>query len=500
MKLTRTFVGLSSAAVAAIVLVAAIHHVARAQDDAPAIRTENTPVDRDPRLGTSYAPIVKKVAPSVVNIYTTRFVREHAHRNPLFNDPLFRQFFGGQMPDEGRETSRREESLGSGVIVSPNGYILTANHVVENADEVKVSIADNKKEYTARVIGKDEATDVAVLKIDASNLPAVTLADSDQLEVGDVVLAVGNPFGVGQTVTMGIVSALGRNGLGFEGYENFIQTDAAINPGNSGGALADAEGRLVGINTAIISPSGGNNGIGLAVPINMARNVMDRLIKGGKITRGYLGIFPQDIDDGLAQQFSLPDDNGALVGDVFPDSPAQKAGLRSGDVIESVNGKIITGAENLKLTVSQLQPGTAATLKVIRNALTKTIVVTLGELPDNASTSTGNSGSNSQTAHADMLDGVTVADIESEIRQQLNIPNSIQGALVSEVDENSNSADAGLKQGDIIIEINKQPVTDANDAVRLCKDTKDVRILVKVWRREGDLGVTRYLNVDNTKR
>ena len=500
MKLTRTFVGLSSAALAAIALVAAVHHVARAQDDAPAIRTESTPVDRDPRLGNSYAPIVKKVAPSVVNIYTTRFIREHARRNPLFNDPLFRQFFGGQMPDDGRETSRREQSLGSGVIVSPNGYILTANHVVENADEVKVSIADNKKEYTARVIGKDEATDVAVLKIDATTLPAVTLADSDQLEVGDIVLAIGNPFGVGQTVTMGIVSALGRNGLGFEGYENFIQTDAAINPGNSGGALADAEGRLVGINTAIISPSGGNNGIGLAVPINMARSVMDRLIKGGKITRGYLGIFPQDIDDGLAQQFSLPDDNGALVGDVFPGSPAQKAGLRSGDVIESVNGKIITGAENLKLVISQLQPGTAATLKVIRNGLTKTIVVTLGELPDNASASTGNSGSNSQTAHADMLDGVTVADIESEIRQQLNIPNSIQGALVSEVDENSNSAEAGLKQGDIIIEINKQPVTDANDAVRLCKDTKDVRILVKVWRRMGGFGGTRYLNVDNTKR
>ena len=500
MKLTRTFVGFSSAVLAAIVLIAAVHHVARAQDAAPAIRAESTPVNRDARLGTSYAPIVKKVAPSVVNIYTTRFIKEHIRRNPLLNDPMLRQFFGGQVPDEGRETSRREPSLGSGVIISPDGYILTANHVVDNADEVKVSIADNKKEYTARVIGKDEATDVAVLKIDATNLPAVTLADSDQLEVGDIVLAIGNPFGVGQTVTMGIVSALGRNGLGFEGYENFIQTDAAINPGNSGGALADAEGRLVGINTAIISPSGGNNGIGLAVPINMARNVMDRLIKGGKISRGYLGIFPQDIDDGLAQQFNLPDDNGALVGDVTPDSPAQKAGVRSGDVIESVNGKTITGAENLKLTVSQLEPGTAATLKVIRNGLTKTIVVTLGELPDNARVSSNHDGTDSETTHADMLDGVTVADIEPEIRQQLHVPSSIQGALVSEVDENSNSAEAGLKQGDIIIEINKQPVTDANDAVRLCKDNKDVRILVKIWRRTNGFDGTRYLSVDNTKR
>ena len=247
--------------------------------------------------------------------------------NPFFNDPMFRQFFGDQMPQQNQERTRKEQSLGSGVIVSPDGFILTANHVVENADEIRVSIADNKKEYTARVIGRDDATDVAVLKIEAKDLPAVTLADSDQLEVGDIVLAVGNPFGVGQTVTMGIVSALGRSGLGFPGYEDFIQTDAAINPGNlrrrTGGCRRPARGHQYRHHPA---PAAGITVIGLAVPINMARNVMDRLIAGGKITRGYLGIYPQDIDDNLARQFSLPDDNGALVGDVEP--PVRRRKMR----------------------------------------------------------------------------------------------------------------------------------------------------------------------------
>src|SRR5450756_693077 len=216
-------------------------------------------------------------------------IRDRLMRNPLLNDPLFRQFFGDQFPNDDRERTRRERSLGSGVIISPDGYILTANHVVDGADEIKVSIGENKKVYAAKVIGTDQPTDVAILKIDAKDLPAIALADSDQLEVGDIVLAIGNPYGLRQTVTMGIISALGRSGLtGFNQYQDFIQTDAAINPGNSGGALVDAQGRLVGINTAIISRSGGNQGIGFAVPINMARHVMERLVSGGKIERGYL--------------------------------------------------------------------------------------------------------------------------------------------------------------------------------------------------------------------
>ena len=493
--------GLCAVAAGAAVILSVSHLTSWGREGgSPAFNVSSTPINRDARLGTSFAPVVKKVAPSIVNIYTTRFIKERPMRNPMLNDPFFRQFFGNQFQGDDRERTRKEQSLGSGVIVSPDGYILTANHVVDEADEVKVSIADNKKEYTAKVIGKDQGTDIAVLKIQAANLPAVTLADSEQLEVGDVVLALGNPFGVGQTVTMGIVSALGRSGLGFNGYENFIQTDAAINPGNSGGALVDVEGRLVGINTAIISRSGGNQGVGFAVPINMARNVLERLVSGGKITRGYLGIIPQDIDAGLAKQFNLPDQNGALVGDVSPDAPAAKAGLKSGDVILSVNGKDITGEENLRVTISQLAPGSQATLKIFRNGLNKTVVVTLGELTGGEAAIGGQDNPDSSTGMADALDGVTVADLEPEVRQQLHVPATIHGALVTDVSADSNSAEAGLQPNDLIVEINRQPVAGADDAVRLCKAARGEHILVKIWRRNGNFAGTRFLSVDNTKR
>ena len=504
MKLiSRPLPFLLAAALGAAAVLTVSHFTSWGRDSQPAFAVSTAPVNRDARLGTSFAPIVKKVAPSVVNIFSTRFVKERPVQNPFMNDPFFRQFFGNQFHrgDE-RERTRKEQSLGSGVVVSPDGYILTANHVVAEADEVKVSIADNKKEYTAKIIGKDKATDIAVLKIQASNLPAVTLADSDQIEVGDVVLALGNPFGVGQTVTMGIVSALGRSGLGFNGYENFIQTDAAINPGNSGGALVDVEGRLVGINTAIISRSGGNQGIGFAVPINIARHVLESLINGGKVTRGYLGIALQDIDANLAKQFNLPDQNGALVGDVVADQPAAKAGLKSGDVITAVNGKSIVDAHDLQLTISQLAPGTVVTLKIIRNGFGKTVNVTLGQLPDNAVASNDqNDNSDSGTAKADALDGVTVADMDADVRSQLHVPAAIHGALVTEVESGSNSAEAGLQPNDLIVEINRQPVASAQDAVRLCRAARGEQILVKIWRRFSDgLAGTRYLSVDNTKR
>jgi serine protease Do len=501
--LSRYAFGVATAVGLAVGVLAVFHFTSWGGDNRPAFAVSTTPINRDARLGTSYAPVIKKAAPSVVNIYSTHYVKERPMMHPFMNDPFFRQFFGNQFQGDDRERTRKEQSLGSGVIVSPDGYILTANHVVADADEVKVSIADNKKEYTARIIGKDRATDIAVLKISANNLPAVTLADSDQLEVGDIVLAIGNPFGVGQTVTMGIVSALGRNGLpGFNQYQNFIQTDAAINPGNSGGALVDVEGRLVGINTAIISPSGGNNGIGFAVPINMARNILERLVAGGKVTRGYLGIVPQDLDAGLARQFNLVDASGALVGDVMPDTPAAKAGLKAGDVILTVNGKAIADAHDLQLTVSQLAPGTVATLKVIRNGFNKTIAVTLGELPgsavaDDNDDNNSTPGDNSKT---DALDGVTVADLNADIRQQLRLPDNVNGALVTDVASDSNSADAGLQPNDVIVEINRQPVSDSDDAVRLCKAARGEQILVKVWRRMGEFAGTRFLSVDNTKR
>ena len=468
----------------------------------PAIRVETTPVNRDVRFGASLAPIVKKAAPSVVNIYSTHIVRMRPLRNPMLDDPFFRQFFGGQAPDNSRQRTRREQSLGSGVIVSPDGYILTANHVVDGADEIKVSMGDEKKEYAARVIGADPPTDVAILKIDARDLPAITLADSDQLEIGDLVLAIGNPYGLSQTVTMGIVSALGRSGLGFNGYEDFIQTDAAINPGNSGGALVDADGRLVGISTGIVpNGNGGNQGIGFAVPINLARHAMERILVNGRVTRGYLGVLPQDLSPGLAKGFGRSDQNGALVGNVYPGTPAEKAGIQSGDVIVAFNGKDVADAHSLILAVSECAPGTPATVKLYRDGQTKTVTVNLAELPVRMSeTETTRNQRPPGSSMADSLDGVTVQDLDDNLRLQLGIKErTFKGALVTDVDEASNSAEAGLQRGDVIVEINHQPVKNAEDAVRLGRHARGDQILLKVWHREGDVAGTRFLSVDNTQ-
>jgi serine protease Do len=435
-------------------------------------------------------------------------IRERPSGNPLLNDPLFRRFFGdefGQM----RPRNRKAQSLGSGVIVTADGYILTANHVVEGADVVKVALAEGDKELEAKVIGTDPPTDVAVLKIDVKKkLPFVSIGDSDKLEVGDVVLALGNPFGVGKTLTMGIVSALGRSGLGLTGYENFIQTDAAINPGNSGGALVDAEGRLVGINTAILSHSGGFQGVGFAVPINLARFVMDRLITTGKVARGYLGINIQALTPELAKEFHLPDESsGVLVGGVSPDSPAGRAGLEEGDVILDVNGKKVSDPQNLQLLVSQTAPGTKVNLRVLHSEpgakpAEKTVGVTLGELPAEVFAARnrktpGEGGEQSM----DALEGVEVADLDAAVRRQLEVPRTVRGALVVNLDPDSTAAEAGLRQGDVIVEINRQPVHNANEAVALSDKVKGDRVLLRVWSRgaEGTPGGTRYVVVDNSK-
>jgi len=299
------------------------------------------PIARDGKFTSSFSPIVKKVTPSVVKVVTTTKVKQAAFQDmPGFDNPFFRRFFGDQFDQPGRRPRMEmppQHGVGSGVIVTKDGYILTNNHVVDGADEVKITLQDGR-EFTAKVIGKDPKTDVAVVKVDAKELPAVEVADSDKIEVGDVVLAVGNPFGIGQTVTMGMVSAMSRATLGLD-YEDFIQTDAAINPGNSGGALVDAEGRLIGINTAILSRSGGNQGIGFAIPTNLARDVMDSLVTDGKVTRGYLGVMIQDVTPALAREFKLKEQKGALIGDVVPKGPAEKSGLKSGDVVLEFNGK-----------------------------------------------------------------------------------------------------------------------------------------------------------------
>jgi serine protease Do len=327
------------------------------------------------------------------------------------------------------------------------------------------------------------------------------LADSDQLEIGDVVLAIGNPFGLGQSVTMGIISGLGRHYAGIQGYQNFIQTDASINKGNSGGALVDAEGRLVGINTWIASSSGGSEGIGFAVPVNLARRSLERLIASGRVTRGYLGVLPQDITPGLAQDFNLESQDGALVGDVMSGTPAEKAGIKSGDVIIELNGKEVADAHGFQLAVSQCEPGSPATVKLIRDGVQKNLTITLAELPVESDVRSGDQNSSATDSHKpDALDGVTVADLNDEVRQALRIPGRVQGAIVAEVEPDSNSTEAGLQKGDVIAEINRQPVTNADDAIKFCRQATGGQILLKVWRHDGAFVGSHYLSVDNTKK
>jgi serine protease Do len=465
----------------------------------PKLVLDESALGRDVKAATSFAPIVKKVAPSVVNIYSTMTVHERA--NPLLTDPFFRRFFGDDL-GQSQPRERKAQSLGSGVIVSADGYILTANHVVEGADTVKVALAAGEDEFDAKIVGTDPPTDVAVLRIEPKKkLPAITITDSDKLEVGDVVLAVGNPFAVGQTVTMGIVSALSRGGFGINAYENFIQTDAAINPGNSGGALVDAQGRLVGINTAIFSRSGGNMGVGFAVPINMARYVMDRLINEGKVTRGYLGLSLQpDLTPDLIKQFNLPDMNGALVTEVQPNSPAAKAGFKEGDFVIEFNGKKVSDMRQLRLMVSQTAPGTKVSVKLLRDGSEKMLSATLASLPEDLLTRGGQSKPGRGQSSTDALDGVEVTDLDASTRHQGSIPSSVHGALVANVDQESNAADAGLRAGDVIMEINRQAVHNAEDAVDLSGKVKGDRILLRIWRGGEGRGGTFYMSVDNTKR
>ncbi|HMA89902.1 MAG TPA: Do family serine endopeptidase [Burkholderiales bacterium] len=319
---------------------------------------------------------VERATPSVVNIFTSKEVR--VRRHPLFDDPLFKRFFGDQVPDE----EQRTKSLGSGVIVSPSGYILTNQHVVEAAEEIEVALPNGRK-LLAKVVGDDPETDLAVLRVDAEGLPAITFGSSDALRVGDVVLAIGNPFGVGQTVTSGIVSALGRSGLDIPGntYENFIQTDAAINPGNSGGPLIDSRGNLIGINAAIYSPSGGSNGIGFAIPVSTAESVLEQIIKTGTVTRGWIGVEVREINSGPADSLTPGDAHGALIAGVLRGGPADKAGFKSGDVLTEVDGKPVADRSAMLNLVAALKPGSRAHMKVHRGKQEVMLDVTVGRRP-----------------------------------------------------------------------------------------------------------------------
>jgi serine protease Do len=462
----------------------------------PKFITSDGAIDRTASQPASYAPIVKKVAPCVVNIYSSRTIRMH----PFFNDPFLQRFFGngGEDDGHGRGLEEKAQSLGSGVIISPDGYIITNNHVVDGADDVEVALTDEDSvKFHAKVVGADPQTDIAVLKIDAKNLKAVTLADSDQVEVGDVVLAVGNPFGVGQTVTKGIVSAIGRGGLGIVDYEDFIQTDAAINPGNSGGALVDIEGRLIGINQSIVSGSGGSQGVGFAVPVNLVRTVMVELVSNGSMRHGYLGVMLQPVTPDLAKEFNLPDDKGALIGEVMPDTPAAAAGLKEGDDVIGVNGKSVDDARHLRLIIAQTPPKTKVTLKVIRDGAQKDVALTVGLLPKEFGGGPGGED-NADQANSGALDGVDISDLDANARQQFGIPDRVKGAVISNVEQGSPAADAGLHAGDVIVGVNHQPAADADAVAGLVHHATGDRLLLRVWSKEGDIGSTRYVVIDTS--
>jgi serine protease Do len=434
-----------------------------------------------PGVITTFAPIVEKVAPSVVTVFTTQTVSRTTLPFPSSDDTL-RQFFGGQLPRQGKQTL---QGLGSGVIVSSDGYILTANHVVSGAEEIMVGLGIELRKYKAKKVGTDPGTDVALLKIDEKNLPAMMFADSEKARAGDIVLAVGNPFGLRQTVTMGIISAVGRGGVGIVDYENFIQTDAAINMGNSGGALVDIKGQLLGINTAIFSRSGGSQGVGFAIPANLARDVMQSLREKGRVVRGYIGASVQTLTPELAEAMKFKGEpTGALVGEVAPKTPSEKAGIKTGDVITAVNGKKISDARELRLMIGSMAPGTKAQIQVNREGQTKMFDVELAEMPAGAAEQgvEASPEEGAQPEKTTVFGGVAVTDVTDDVRTAINLPKDVQGAVIAEIDTDSPAAKAGLHEGDVIQEVNKQSVKNARDLVAISKKLKpNEKILIRVY-------------------
>jgi len=407
--------------------------------------------------------------------------------SPFFYDPFFGDFFGGDDPGRGRPREEREESLGSGVIVSPDGYLLTNNHVVENATEIRISLAD-KREMKAKLVGTDPHTDVAVIKVDAKDLKPLAIRDSAGVKPGEFVLAVGNPFGLGQTVTLGIVSATGRGNLSIADYEDFIQTDAAINPGNSGGALVDVNGALIGINTAILSRSGGNQGIGFAVPINMARQVMEKIIKDGRVVRGWLGVSVQPVTPAMARALGLEKPEGALVADVTPGSPADKAGLRRGDVVLSINGEPIDETRELSLKIAMLPPGAKARLKVVRKGREMEIPVVLTERPAEARAS----NRAPERAAVRVLAGLEVGNLTPQIRQELGLPADTTGVVAASVEPGTPAAEAGLRPGDVIQEVNGEAVANVSQFEQAVRKSAGKPVMLLVNRG----GSTLYVAVE----
>ena len=422
----------------------------------PTLKLDATPIGENKAVVTSYADALENIRPAVVSVYSSKLVRQNV-------PDIFRPYLRGAP-----EQPQRQRGLGSGVIISTDGFIITNNHVVEEADELKVLLNDDR-EFTAKVIGTDPKTDVAVIKIDVENLPAATIADSAKLRVGDIVFAIGNPLGVGQTVTMGIVSATGRRvGILDEvaGYEDFIQTDAAINQGNSGGALIDARGRLVGINSAIISNSQGNIGIGFAIPINLASSIMHSLIETGTVSRGYLGVSTDAITADMAESFGLKGDTkGVIITDLNPaDGPAAKGGLKREDVITAINDKTVASRDDLRLVIAQTAPGTKITVKYLRDGKPQNTQVTLGKLPDD------------NAADGEFIPGVTVAPLTPDLRKELRIDDRVDGIVITEIAANSPYRD-NFPQGAVIEQLNRVPLTDLATAKRALRDGRNFALI-----------------------
>ncbi len=447
-------------------------------------------------LSNSFADVIEKASPAIVNIQSTRVIKaseQQQGENPLSSDPFFRQFFGGRQGGAQRPHAQREQGLGSGVIVDPNGYILTNNHVVEKATTVKVTLLD-KREFTAKVVGADPQSDVAIVKIDAGgSLPALPLGNSDAARVGDLCFAIGNPFGYDHTVTMGIVSAKGRSLEGQTHIQNFIQTDAAINPGNSGGALINARGQLIGMNTAIITGGNsfggeaGNVGIGFAVPVNLAKSVMDQLIKTGKVSRGYMGVTLGALSPELAEKLGVKDTHGAVVEDVAPDGPGKKAGLQSGDVVTGINGSKVEDYNELTLAVISHAPGSKVTLDVVRNGQPTKVDVTLGQRPNTLDwNKKGQQGEDNQNGD-DQADangnvtvrGITVENLTPELAQQVQAPETAKGVVVDDVDQASTAAGV-VGRGVVITAVERHPVKTVDDFKRLMNENQNKSVLLTV--------------------
>ena len=433
----------------------------------------------------NFVEIAKTVKPAVVNIAASRSGKSgEGPQSSPFDDPFFRRFFGDEFFKRDQpHRERKERGQGSGVIVDPNGLIITNNHVVNKADEIRVFLSD-KREFKGKLIGMDTKTDIAVVKIEATGLSTIPIADSDQLEVGEFVLAVGSPFGLTQSVTMGIVSAVGRASMGIAEYEDFIQTDAAINPGNSGGALVNIRGELVGINTAIFSQSGGNMGIGFAVPSNLARSIMEQLVKGGKVVRGWLGVAIQELTPELAAQFGLADTKGVLVSDVMDDSPAKKAGFERADVITEYDGRAMDSPTHLRNAVAQTPIGRKVPIKLIRDKKPKTIDVTIVEQPKSFG-QPGAEDNGESTAPTGVLSDIDVRELNEELAARYGIKTTERGVVVVRVRGGSTAEEMGVREGDIVLEVNRKPVTSLKSYERAVSGLAKDQTVLLLLKRKG---------------